>query len=162
MLIWTWISKVCQTSFILVVLSYYHFFFVVVKVVNASVQPETEAMIKWLTSLPFSLSVQFQAGFEVVSYPFTTAPPTGETHVTRDDPILQFLARTYAEHHPSFAQGKPQCVDGGERYFQGIANGAVLQPKANTLQVDLSLFQFIRIVRIVPTCVLNSLVPLHV
>ncbi|ELT87633.1 hypothetical protein CAPTEDRAFT_132113 [Capitella teleta] len=105
-------------------------------VVNVTIQPETRAIMEWIKSVSFALSVQFQAGFEVVSYPFDRVPPTGESHATSDDPVLQFLARAYSEHHPAFSQGAPQCGANGERYSKGIVNGAVLKPKADTLQVN--------------------------
>uniref|UniRef100_A0A6I8PFC8 Uncharacterized protein n=1 Tax=Ornithorhynchus anatinus TaxID=9258 RepID=A0A6I8PFC8_ORNAN len=77
---------------------------------NATVAPETRAVIEWMQRIPFVLSANLHGGELVVSYPFDMARSywkAREPTPTPDDPVFRWLAAVYAgsslvmqhEHH---------------------------------------------------------------
>lgn len=72
---------------------------------NARVQPETEAVMRWTKSLPFVLSANLHNGALVANYPFDDRSvdfPVASGYVARqanpteDDAVFRHLARTYS------------------------------------------------------------------
>lgn len=66
-------------------------------------QPETEAVMKWIESIPFVLSANLHNGALVANYPYDDNPPS---HVDResktvpnyseDNEVFQYLAHTFS------------------------------------------------------------------
>ncbi|XP_045430418.1 probable carboxypeptidase X1 isoform X1 [Pipistrellus kuhlii] len=66
---------------------------------NATVAPETRAVIEWMERIPFVLSANLHGGELVVSYPFdmTRTPwAARELTPTPDDPVFRWLSTVYA------------------------------------------------------------------
>lgn len=66
---------------------------------NATVAPETRAVIKWMKRIPFVLSANLHGGELVVSYPFdmTRTPwAARELTPTPDDAVFRWLSTVYA------------------------------------------------------------------
>lgn len=94
----------------------------------ASFEPETAAMIRWLTSNKFVLSANLHGGSEVVSYPYDDSAGnlnSAEYSRSPDDNIFRYLANTYASHHKTMRSGSacPEKV-----FHDGTVNGAKWYP----------------------------------
>nr|XP_020663305.1 probable carboxypeptidase X1 [Pogona vitticeps] len=66
---------------------------------NATVAPETRAVISWMQRYPFMLSANLHGGELVVTYPFDmtrTYWKAQELTPTADDPVFRWLATVYA------------------------------------------------------------------
>lgn len=85
-------------------------------------QPETRAMVNWVTANKFVLSASLHGGAIVASYPYDNSPSVrGNLYSpTPDDSIFKHLASTYAVNHPSM-QRKAKCH---QKFPGGITNGA--------------------------------------
>ncbi|KAM4049765.1 putative carboxypeptidase X1 isoform 2-T2 [Anomaloglossus baeobatrachus] len=69
---------------------------------NATVAPETRAVIDWMQKIPFVLSANLHGGELVVSYPFDMARSywmAKELTPTADDSMFRWLATVYASSH---------------------------------------------------------------
>ncbi|KAM5289317.1 carboxypeptidase M isoform 3-T3 [Ctenodactylus gundi] len=92
---------------------------------NASRQPETLAVMKWIKNKTFVLSANLHGGALVASYPFDNGvPATGSLHsrsLTPDDDVFQHLAHTYASRNPNMAKGD-QCKN-KMNFPNGVTNG---------------------------------------
>ncbi|XP_068132803.1 carboxypeptidase M isoform X2 [Hyperolius riggenbachi] len=80
------------------------------------IQPETQAVMNWLTTETFVLSANFHGGALVASYPYdnsNTVPP--------DSDVLVYLAKLYANNHASMFQGN-QCPS-SSGFPGGVTNG---------------------------------------
>jgi len=90
-------------------------------------EPETQALIKWLHQHKFVLSINLHGGSLHASYPYY-AHPKGMTspNLAPDDDVLRYLATSYANSHPSMHHGKPSCPGGSvrEEFKNGVINGA--------------------------------------
>ena len=88
-------------------------------------QPETLALIKWITSNPFVLSANLHGGSLVANYPYDdTANGRVAYSASPDDALFRALASTYANAHSVMSHPKP-CPDfPGEVFENGITNGA--------------------------------------
>uniref|UniRef100_A0A8C5H4J4 Peptidase M14 domain-containing protein n=1 Tax=Gouania willdenowi TaxID=441366 RepID=A0A8C5H4J4_GOUWI len=89
-------------------------------------QPETLAVMSWLSSIPFVLSANLHGGSLVVNYPFDD-DKDGNTHYSPspDDAVFQMVARAYSQENSLMHKGHP-CEDRypGEYFEDGITNGA--------------------------------------
>ncbi|XP_065663619.1 carboxypeptidase D isoform X1 [Hydra vulgaris] len=93
--------------------------------ISYSFQPETQAMMKWISNSSFVLSVNLHGGALVANYPFDDSP-TGEDKYTAspDDTLFRYLATTYANAHPMMHFGNGCPEDPQETFNNGITNGA--------------------------------------
>ncbi|XP_029943081.1 probable carboxypeptidase X1 isoform X7 [Salarias fasciatus] len=68
---------------------------------DATVAPETRAVISWMQDVPFVLSANLHGGELVVSYPFdcTRGWTPQEATPTADDAFFRWLASSYASTH---------------------------------------------------------------
>ncbi|XP_066602873.1 carboxypeptidase D-like [Prorops nasuta] len=100
---------------------------------NRVPQPETRAVMKWISVFPFVLSANLHGGALVANFPFDNNP----THYLRgpnlspDDEIFKMLAMTYSNAHPRMHLGQPcQPLPDmpesllSEKFPGGITNGA--------------------------------------
>ncbi|XP_068928346.1 probable carboxypeptidase X1 [Petaurus breviceps papuanus] len=95
---------------------------------NATVAPETRAVIDWMQRIPFVLSANLHGGELVVSYPFdmTRTPwEARELTPTPDDPVFRWLSTVYAGtsramHDP----GRRPCHSEDFSHHGHIINGA--------------------------------------
>ncbi|XP_072341182.1 carboxypeptidase M-like isoform X2 [Scyliorhinus torazame] len=92
---------------------------------TSATQPETKAVMNWILSETFVLSISLHGGAVVASYPYdnkqTDKQPAGYSKCPDDD-VFVYLAKNYSYNHLSMFSGE-EC----ERtpYFQdGITNGA--------------------------------------
>uniref|UniRef100_A0A667WLE9 Carboxypeptidase D n=1 Tax=Myripristis murdjan TaxID=586833 RepID=A0A667WLE9_9TELE len=96
--------------------------------VNPDDVPEVRAVIKWILEKKFVLSGNLHGGTVVASYPFDdSATHESRGHYSRsdDDSLFRYLARVYAQNHPTMKTGQPNCPDTPEETFKdGITNGA--------------------------------------
>ncbi|XP_034236718.1 carboxypeptidase D-like [Thrips palmi] len=95
---------------------------------NKVQQPETKAVMEWITGNPFVLSANLHNGALVANYPFDDTED-GHTGANRspDDAVFKRLAHTYANAHPTMPLGEPCRHNSGvlEKPFpSGITNGA--------------------------------------
>lgn len=92
---------------------------------KGSLQPETQAMIKWIEENPFVLSANLHGGSLVASYPFDDSPShkeEGQYSAAPDDAVFRLLAHTYANNHKTMAANAGHtCHD---NFPDGITNGA--------------------------------------
>lgn len=85
-------------------------------------EPETKAIMKWLTQYPFVLSANLHGGSLVANYPFDDSPSRHEVYSkSPDDEVFKLLALTYSKAHPTMWKGQTQC---GDQFKNGITNGA--------------------------------------
>ncbi|KAK6192240.1 hypothetical protein SNE40_003744 [Patella caerulea] len=87
-------------------------------------QPETQAIIDWIESNPFVLSINLHGGSVVASYPFDDSKNHAETDFysgAPDDKVFRLLAHTYAQNHLTMSNGN-LCE--GDNFKDGITNGA--------------------------------------
>ncbi|XP_046437221.1 carboxypeptidase D-like isoform X3 [Daphnia pulex] len=92
-------------------------------------QPETRAVIQWMSKVPFVLSAGLHGGALVASYPYENqiSQPNHmlerEENPTPDDDVFRHLAAVYAKNHATMWMGKP-CKPKSESFVGGIVNGA--------------------------------------
>ena len=94
---------------------------------NRHRQPETLAMINWITKKPFVLSANLHGGSVVASYPYDDSAKhilSGFYSKSPDDAIFRQLATVYANAHQTMHNGRPNCGDNTETFQGGITNGA--------------------------------------
>ncbi|ELW67032.1 Carboxypeptidase M [Tupaia chinensis] len=103
---------------------------------NATRQPETMAVMKWLKTESFVLSANLHGGALVASYPFDNGvPATGTLHsrsLTPDDDVFQYLAHTYASRNPNMKKGD-QCKN-KMNFPNGVTNGYSWYPLQGGMQ----------------------------
>ncbi|XP_039580005.1 probable carboxypeptidase X1 [Passer montanus] len=95
---------------------------------NATVAPETRAVIAWMQRYPFVLSANLHGGELVVTYPFDmsrTYWKAQELSPTADDGVFRWLATVYATANLAMARGerRPCHYDDFTRHGN-IINGA--------------------------------------
>ena len=99
-------------------------------------QPETEALIHWITSNPFVLSGNLHGGSIVASYPFDDSAShrmSGYYSKSPDDAIFKELALVYSRSHATMHLG--QICPGDDKPFpDGITNGAHWYDVPNGMQ----------------------------
>ncbi|XP_003740920.1 carboxypeptidase E-like [Galendromus occidentalis] len=92
-----------------------------------AIQPETQALIEWITSIPFVLSANFHGGALVANYPFDDTNDGSRRQYTPspDEAVFQQLARVYADNHPQMHLGV-SCGFVSDNFTStgGITNGA--------------------------------------
>ena len=91
---------------------------------KGKIQPETQAIIDWIESLPFVLSANLHGGSVVASYPFDDSAKHelfNHYSAAPDDALFKELAHTYANNHLTMSKGH-QCP--GDDFKDGITNGA--------------------------------------
>lgn len=98
---------------------------------NRNVQPETDAIMKWINSIPFVLSANLHGGSLVANYPYDDSPkdfqpPRDHPTVSNpspDNPLFQHLARVYSNAHKTMHLAT-KCPQFPEIFSEGITNGA--------------------------------------
>ncbi|XP_048159700.1 probable carboxypeptidase X1 [Corvus hawaiiensis] len=95
---------------------------------NATVAPETRAVIAWMQRYPFVLSANLHGGELVVTYPFDmtrTYWKAQELTPTPDDGVFRWLATVYATANLAMASGdRRRCHYDDFTRFGNIINGA--------------------------------------
>ena len=89
-------------------------------------EPETQAILDWLSQKHFVLSANLHGGSVVAVYPFDDAgihATTGQYSQSPDDTVFQYLAHVYADHHKTMHKGNI-CPDDNFTKTRGITNGA--------------------------------------
>lgn len=87
-------------------------------------QPETQAVMDWITSYPFVLSINFHNGALVANYPYDNSKNGDSVYTTcPDDDIFRQLALAYSEAHKTMHLGKA-CHGDSTGFLNGITNGA--------------------------------------
>ena len=89
-------------------------------------QPETRAVMRWITSGHFVLSANLHGGAVVASYAYDDSAShirSGAYSGAPDDATFRLLARSYAQAHASMSAPGDRCAP-GERFAGGITNGA--------------------------------------
>lgn len=100
---------------------------------NRNVQPETEAIMKWIKSIPFILSANLHGGSLVANYPYDDSAKDFQSghgsqshpnpNPSPDDQLFRHLARTYSNAHKTMHLS-PKCPMFNEKFDEGITNGA--------------------------------------
>jgi hypothetical protein len=93
------------------------------------VQPETEAVIRFILENPFVLSANMHGGDLVANYPYdeTNTAESRRYTKTPDDATFRHLAEVYASNHARMANPNTKSCDKTEDGFAkhgGITNGA--------------------------------------
>eukprot|EP00794_Sanderia_malayensis_P007495 gene7495-8326_t len=94
----------------------------------APVQPETEAVAKWIRDNIFVLSANLHGGSLVANYPYDDNP-SGKNVYTKspDDDVFKYLALTYSDAHKTMHLDNPPWDCPGvpvDHFNHGITNGA--------------------------------------
>ncbi|KAI6646529.1 hypothetical protein LOD99_12650 [Oopsacas minuta] len=90
------------------------------------IQPETQALMNWITSGHFVLSANLHGGAVVASYPFDDSPEHhqgGRLSPSPDDTTFKLLASSYATVHGIMSKPGPRCSY-RDVFEGGITNGA--------------------------------------
>ena len=88
-------------------------------------EPETVAVMNWITRNPFVLSANLHGGAVVASYPFDDSPShrvSGHYSAAPDDSTFRYLAGTYSRSHREMARGV-RCSP-SDNFPGGVTNGA--------------------------------------
>ncbi|OCT99096.1 probable carboxypeptidase X1 [Xenopus laevis] len=97
-------------------------------VANATVAPETRAVIDWMQKIPFVLSANMHGGELVVTYPFDMTRSywmAKELTPTADDSMFRWLATVYATSHRIMAEDNHRiCHTENFMTHGNIINGA--------------------------------------
>ncbi|XP_026814300.1 carboxypeptidase D-like isoform X2 [Rhopalosiphum maidis] len=105
-------------------------------------QPETKAIMGWLKSVPFVMSLSLHGGALVANFPYDGSPDSDPSYnhnskntesLTPDDDIFRFLAKQYAELHPTMHNGL-SCGDDYIKFKDGITNGAAWYQVIGSMQ----------------------------
>ncbi|XP_046340007.1 carboxypeptidase E-like [Haliotis rufescens] len=93
-----------------------------------NLQPETRAVMRWLSQIPFVLSANLHGGDLVANYPYDATRSGKPQEYTKapDDETLRYLAGSYAMAHTLMAQPHKPCDMTGDDNFGrhgGITNG---------------------------------------
>ncbi|XP_075429795.1 putative carboxypeptidase X1 isoform X1 [Ascaphus truei] len=95
---------------------------------NATVAPETRAVIDWMQKIPFVLSANMHGGELVISYPFDMARSywmAKEMTPTADDAMFRWLSTAYATTHRILADDNRRICHTEDFMIAGnIINGA--------------------------------------
>ena len=93
-------------------------------VTTGKVEPETEAVMRWLETYPFVLSANFHNGALVANYPYDDSQNGLSLYTpSEDDSIFVQLARAYSYAHATMSRGFPCPLDTAG-FKEGITNGA--------------------------------------
>ncbi|XP_072099753.1 carboxypeptidase D-like [Mobula birostris] len=89
-------------------------------------QPETLAVMDWLSRIPFVLSANLHGGSLVVNYPYDDDPDGKERYSqSPDDAVFRQLALSFAKENDAMYEGHPCASTFPDEYFAGgITNGA--------------------------------------
>ena len=99
-------------------------------------QPETLAVAKWISTIPFVLSANFQGGDLVVNFPYDDSPDHRTVYsATPDDETFRLLAGVYANLHANMTDPKrDRCDRLSELFKDGVTNGAEWYPVCGGMQ----------------------------
>uniref|UniRef100_A0A023GN96 Putative carboxypeptidase ixodes scapularis carboxypeptidase n=1 Tax=Amblyomma triste TaxID=251400 RepID=A0A023GN96_AMBTT len=92
-------------------------------------QPETEAVRRWSSQIPFVLAANLHGGVVVASYPYDHAIVFDESHerkpsLTPDDDVFKHLAAVYSYNHANMHLGMACPFEGMPSFPNGTVNGA--------------------------------------
>ncbi|XP_050292877.1 carboxypeptidase D [Anthonomus grandis grandis] len=94
---------------------------------NRFLEPETQLVMRWISSEPFVLSANLHNGALVANYPYDDDPPNGPKNIENlspDDKVFKHLASVYSKAHRTMHEGKPCPMFPDEKFEGGITNGA--------------------------------------
>ncbi|XP_066490623.1 carboxypeptidase M [Tiliqua scincoides] len=103
---------------------------------NATIQPETQAVMNWINNGMFVLSANLHGGAVVASYPFdsgnsVTVTANGFSN-TLDNDVFVYLARTYSDNHATMYKGHSCSQE--INFPDGITNGYHWYPVEGGMQ----------------------------
>jgi len=106
---------------------------------NRHQEIETQNVINWSLSIPFVLSANLHTGSLVVNYPYDTNDAQRQVYSrSADDAIFRQISLAYSQNHPTMKLGTPclheSCGDSGEKFANGITNGAAWYPVNGGMQ----------------------------
>uniref|UniRef100_A0A914LZZ6 Peptidase M14 carboxypeptidase A domain-containing protein n=1 Tax=Meloidogyne incognita TaxID=6306 RepID=A0A914LZZ6_MELIC len=91
-------------------------------------EPETKAVMQWMTEYPFVLSANLHGGSLVANYPYDDSDTGADGIYTAsaDDKLFVQLAFQYARAHTNMWLSGRRCGlnDNGDTFLHGITNGA--------------------------------------
>lgn len=92
-------------------------------------QPETQAVMSWVTSRHFVSSISYHGGALVANYPWDATPDGSVRYdASPDDKTFKYLATTYAKAHPGMVGPE------NSEFPTGITNGAAWYPVYGGMQ----------------------------
>ncbi|XP_076253987.1 carboxypeptidase D svr [Rhynchophorus ferrugineus] len=94
---------------------------------NRFLEPETQLIMRWISSEPFVLSANLHNGALVANYPYDDNPPNvpeNNENPSPDNALFKYLASTYSNAHRTMHDGKPCPMFPNEHFQGGITNGA--------------------------------------
>ncbi|XP_076436313.1 carboxypeptidase E-like [Babylonia areolata] len=99
-------------------------------------QPETRAVMRWLSEIGFVLSANLHGGDLVANYPYDTGPPhqMGDYSATPDDATFIELAKSYSFFHGKMSDASHKLCDLNSKFKDGITNGDAWYPVGRGMQ----------------------------
>ena len=99
-------------------------------------QPETLAIIDWMSKIPFVLSANLHGGSLVANYPFDNSFNNLQSYsATADDELFKKLSKIYSKHHKTMGYANRSVCDSDTDGFpDGITNGAAWYPVCGSMQ----------------------------
>ncbi|XP_072908788.1 carboxypeptidase M-like [Hemitrygon akajei] len=87
----------------------------------SSLEPETEAVIRWIHSEPFVLSASLHGGAIVTAYPYDSNNQGNNSYTpSPDDDVFKYLAKVYSFNHNMMYKGNLCKM----KFMDGVINGA--------------------------------------
>ncbi|KAJ9576207.1 hypothetical protein L9F63_006940 [Diploptera punctata] len=96
-----------------------------------TLEPETQALMNLLRNTEPVLTVNLRAGSLHVSIPYASdrASHNGNKFATPDEETFRFIASEYVMHHPTMANGHPNCSSHPRDTFEGgVTNAGSWKP----------------------------------
>ena len=91
---------------------------------SREMEPETQAVMRWLKEYPFVLSANFHNGALVANYPYDNSVNGLSVYTpTEDNDIFVQVARAYSHAHTTMSRGD-RCPMDATGFTEGITNGA--------------------------------------
>ena len=106
-------------------------------------EPETKAVMKWISEIPFVLSANLHGGALVANYPYDDVPMgvRSQANLSPDNDVFKMISLVYSKAHPRMHLGRgcpePPGSPRGvlqDSFKDGITNGAAWYSVAGGMQ----------------------------
>ncbi|KAL3319802.1 hypothetical protein Ciccas_001507 [Cichlidogyrus casuarinus] len=100
-----------------------------------NLEPETWLVINWIMNVPFVLSANMHGGDLVANYPYDDSRSKNSDYTgCPDDSLFRLLAESYSLYNEKMFENNQNCDNLGQRFLDGITNGANWYPVNRGMQ----------------------------